>query len=665
MSMPYTRAPHRGESFAPGVPATAPNAALLIDFDNVTMGMRSNLSRDLQQLLESDIIKGKVTVQRAYADWRRYPQYIVPLSENSIDLIFAPAYGSSKKNATDIRMAIDAVELVFVRPEIGTFILLTGDSDFSSCVLKLKEYGKYVIGVGIQESSSDILVQNCDEYYSYTSLTGLTKTTGGDQKSADPWVLVEQALKKMVERDDVMRSDRLKQVMIELDSTFDEGSFGFSKFSRFLTEAASKKLVDLRKLENGQYEVALPGKTAGGSRSTRSERSERGDRRGRGRERDRSNGRGREPRRGPEGEGEAVDIAAEAPAEVDETATLPSRDGGYSLLTRTLEALRDDGRHPVRDSDVKRRMLELDASFDEGELGFPKFSRFLQQAEADAVITLQRGEGGNYEVGLVDGTGAAPSRDHGTDPEPRETADAPPEAEAQTVRPDASPEREAALSGPVVRELRPEDVVDPDAPGRRLGPRGGTTRRRDDDAPPPLLPGQAGGEAAVTPKAESAPAARSTSKKDSGRKRAHKPAPKAETAPAPVPDGTEGGPLDLEALGLPTDNESRLHYLSNSWRGVGKKTAELLVDHFGEEVFTVLQNEPDRVRAIMPAGRAERVIEAWGEDYARRVAQIEGAEAASGSASASRSGGGSEGKEGGGRNRNRRGGRRGRGGRNH
>ena len=113
---------------------------------------------ELANLLASDIIKGKVAVQRAYADWRRYPQYIVPLAESSIDMIMAPAYGSSKKNATDIRLAIDAIELVFTRPEIGTFILLSGDSDFSSLVIKLKEYGKYVIGVGIRESSSDLLV---------------------------------------------------------------------------------------------------------------------------------------------------------------------------------------------------------------------------------------------------------------------------------------------------------------------------------------------------------------------------------------------------------------------------------------------------------------------------------------------------------------------------
>ena len=148
-------------------PAHAPNAALLIDFDNVTMGIRSDLQAELRKLMSSDIIRGKVAVQRAYADWRRYPQYIVPLSEASIDLIFAPAFGSNKKNATDIRLAIDAVELVFTRPEIGTIILLSGDSDFSSLVIKLKEYGKYIIGVGIRESASDLLIQNCDEYFSY------------------------------------------------------------------------------------------------------------------------------------------------------------------------------------------------------------------------------------------------------------------------------------------------------------------------------------------------------------------------------------------------------------------------------------------------------------------------------------------------------------------
>ena len=224
-------------------PAHAPNAALLIDFDNVTMGIRSDLQHELRRLLDSDIIRGKVAVQRAYADWRRYPQYIVPLSEASIDLIFAPAFGSNKKNATDIRLAIDAIELVFTRPEIGTFILLSGDSDFSSLVIKLKEYGKYVIGVGIRESSSDLLIQNCDEYYGHNELAGLTKVADEVTERRDPWELVVDAVLEMKKRGDVMRSDRLKQVMQELDPSFDEKNVGMSRFSKFVDEARRRGLV--------------------------------------------------------------------------------------------------------------------------------------------------------------------------------------------------------------------------------------------------------------------------------------------------------------------------------------------------------------------------------------------------------------------------------------
>src|SRR4026208_437565 len=236
----------------------APNAALLIDFDNVTMGIRSDLAAELRSLLSSEILKGKVAVQRAYADWRRYPQYIVPLAESSIDMIMAPAYGSSKKNATDIRLAVYAIEIVFTRPEIGACILLSGDSDFASLVTKLKEYGKYVIGVGIRESSSDLLVMNCDEYYSYNSLAGLVKSGDEEVVKHDPWELVSEAVQKMKRNGDGMRADRLKQVMQQMDSPFDDKNAGNPKFSLFVAEAAKKGLLSLNKLENGQYEVDLP-----------------------------------------------------------------------------------------------------------------------------------------------------------------------------------------------------------------------------------------------------------------------------------------------------------------------------------------------------------------------------------------------------------------------
>jgi uncharacterized protein (TIGR00288 family) len=263
------------------------------------MGIRSDLQTELKNLLSSAIVKGKVSVQRAYADWRRYPQYIVPLSEASIDLIFAPAYGSSKKNATDIRLAIDALELVFTRPEIATFILLSGDSDFSSLVIKLKEYGKYVIGVGIRESSSDLLVQNCDEYYSYNALAGLVKSGDEEYVKWDPWNLCSEAVRRMKQNGDVMRADRLKQVMQQIDPSFDEGNVGMAKFSKFVAEAAQRGLLSLKKLDNGQIEIDLPHQDLAPApravATTEPAKAERGRRGGRGRRgrggRDRSRGR--------------------------------------------------------------------------------------------------------------------------------------------------------------------------------------------------------------------------------------------------------------------------------------------------------------------------------------------------------------------------------------
>ena len=569
MNTPFSRAPHQGPTGA--VQGTALNAALLIDFDNVTMGMRSDLSKDLQKLLQSDIIRGKVTVQRAYADWRRYPQYIVSLSENSIDLIFAPAYGSSKKNATDIRMAIDGMELVFTRPEIGTFILLTGDSDFSSLVLKLKEYGKYVIGVGIQESSSDILVQNCDEYYSYTSLTGLQKTDETDQKPADPWVLIDRAVRCMAERGDVMRSDRLKQVMVELDPTFNEGNFGFSKFSRFLTEAASRRTVQLKKLENGQYEVApkdgakpTGAKAAGGARAAgQRARGRRGER---GREQ-------RAPRARPE--------APEKEASGD-----PLQEA-YALLVRSTKSLVSDGREAVRDSDVKRKMLALDRSFDEAELGFGKFNRFLRQAHDHEVIDLRKRESGNYEVALRDG----PETDRGrtaSEGEAGTRAD-PGGADRSAPSEIAIPTSDVATDTGIVSPTPEERGVDPErsSGGAWLGPRRGSTRRRGpSESPPPLFEGQA----VVTPERT--------------------------TAAAEVHSGSSE--IDLAALGLPTGHDAALRYLTNSYRGVGAKTAEALVDRFGDRLFHILHQESDELFEVLSKSRAEAVLGAWREDFRRR-----------------------------------------------
>ena len=391
----------------------APHAALLIDFDNVTLGIRSDLTKELRTLLNSDIIKGKVAVQRAYADWRRYPQYIVPLSESSIDLIFAPAFGTNKKNATDIRLAVDATELVFTRPEIGTFILLSGDSDFSSLVIKLKEYGKYVIGVGIRESASDLLIQNCDEYYSYSDLAGLTKEADTPSAQRDPWELVGEAVQQMARNGDVMRSDRLKQVMQQIDPNFDERNAGFNRFSKFVSEAGAKGLLKVSKLDNGQFEVApavggpIPSPQGEGSRgrgrgavtsgpkreaahprgaapspkpeAERRPEEARPGRRGRGRGRGRS--RADEPAR---------ERPAEAAARESGQLTLAA---AFQLLTRAMAELP----LPVGGEAVRARMAAL-LGREDPLLDPERFGRFLRQANDAEIADVRKLGDDSFEV---------------------------------------------------------------------------------------------------------------------------------------------------------------------------------------------------------------------------------------------------------------------------
>lgn len=416
----------------------APNAALLIDFDNVTMGIRSDLQTELKNLLASDIIKGKVSVQRAYADWRRYPQYIVPLAESSIDMIMAPAYGSAKKNATDIRLAIDALELVFVRPEIGTFILLSGDSDFSSLVIKLKEYGKYVIGVGIRESSSDLLVMNCDEYYSYNALAGLVKNNEEEVVKHDPWELVTEAIQRMKRNGDVMRADRLKQVMQQIDSSFDEKNVGKSKFSLFVTEAGKRGLLSLTKLENGQLEVDVPRAASDGAVTLDSaapveapaapagtaapeaaeepaERARRSRRGGRGRDRE---------ARPPRTENTAPAVAAteqaaapgvaSAPPELSEApAARPkassgsdigaaglrlTRDEAFDLVKRAVAVVAKDG-SAAPAATVRSEARNL-LGRDSESLSERNFLRILHDAHDGDVVDLRR-RGSDYEVAMA------------------------------------------------------------------------------------------------------------------------------------------------------------------------------------------------------------------------------------------------------------------------
>ncbi|MGE3525940.1 MAG: NYN domain-containing protein [Gemmatimonadales bacterium] len=426
----------------------APNAALLIDFDNVTLGIRSDLTKELKTLLGSEIIRGKVAVQRAYADWRRYPQYIVPLSESSIDLIFAPAFGANKKNATDIRLAIDAIELVFTRPEIGTFILLSGDSEFSTMVIKLKEYGKYVIGVGIRESASDLLIQNCDEYYSYNDLAGLTREVDTPSIQRDPWELVVEAVAQMTRNRDVMRSDRLKQVMQQIDPNFDEKNAGFNRFSKFVSEAGQRGLIRVIKQDNGQFDVAplegaaapapaAPSATprAQATAAPAAEAPAREEPRGRG-----GRGRGRGRGRDREKEAGAAPRGREAPPE--RAAGRPER--GSLTLAQAFDLLRTALAELPGPVDSEQLRLRMSASHGRGDslLEPGRFSRLLRQAHDAEVADVRKVGDNEYEVLARPGMRAD------------RPAARPPESEDRPPRRERRPEPEPGTGQPV-------EVVEP------------------------------------------------------------------------------------------------------------------------------------------------------------------------------------------------------------
>ncbi len=654
----YNRAPHTKSTEGWG--KSSPNAALFIDFDNVTMGVRSNLGQELRNLLNSDIIRGKVAVQRAYADWRRYPQYVVPLSEASIDLIYAPAYGSSKKNATDIRLAIDALEVVFTRPEIGTYILLSGDSDFSSLVLKLKEYGKYVIGVGMQESSSELLVQNCDEYYSYNALSGLVSAEEVSTERHDPWELAEKAIEKMESRNDVMRSDRLKQVMLELDSSFDEKDLGYTKFNRFLTEASSKGILQLRRIGNGQYEVASAGGSTGGSTASPTEAEPSSDRSS---SAPSGNGRGGRRKRSSGGDGGGGGRPRPKPPEP--IAGADSLKEAYDLLRDVVKELAE-GDGSVRDSEVKRRMLERDGEFDEATLGFSKFSRFLRQAHDEGVVTLDKGDEGNYFLRGV-GTG----QEAGDAATPGSSSSS---SSSRSSGRSGSPTGAGAGAGggdaatPAAEpETAEEGGGSDESPGRRPSPlsrrgRRGGSRSRDD--------GGDGGDEKVVP----GPASAADRQEPSGREEPadqEEPAEEAPEAPAPersastrrglgrfrrgsrkgsraedggsgpeIPmlgnvagsssgsssgspagaaagsgsgaDREAGGPGEERPDGPSTDE--LVEHMSRNYPGVGERTARALVQEFGDRTLDVIDREPGRVKELLPSHRAEAVLDARSEE---------------------------------------------------
>ncbi|MBX3270684.1 MAG: NYN domain-containing protein [Sandaracinaceae bacterium] len=153
-------------------PTSAPNLAIFCDFENVAIGVRDANYKDfdVHMVLERLLDKGKIVVKKAYADWSRYKNTRRSMHEAAFEMIEIPHVSYSGKNSADIRLVVDALDLCYTKPHIDHFVIVSGDSDFSPLVSKLRENDKIVIGLGVKNSSSDLLIENCDEFIYYDDL---------------------------------------------------------------------------------------------------------------------------------------------------------------------------------------------------------------------------------------------------------------------------------------------------------------------------------------------------------------------------------------------------------------------------------------------------------------------------------------------------------------
>ena len=164
------------------------NMALFCDFENVALGVRdANYEKfDIKKVLERLLLKGSIVVKKAYCDWERYKEFKAPMHEASFELIEIPHVRMSGKNSADIRMVVDALDLCYTKAHVDTFVVVSGDSDFSPLVSKLRENNKIVIGVGVKSSTSDLLIANCDEFIYYDDLVRKEEQRRGRRKTAAP-----------------------------------------------------------------------------------------------------------------------------------------------------------------------------------------------------------------------------------------------------------------------------------------------------------------------------------------------------------------------------------------------------------------------------------------------------------------------------------------------
>ena len=258
--------------------------ALFCDFENVALGVREAKypDFDIKKVLERLLLKGDIVVKKAYCDWERYREFKKPMHEAAFELIEIPHVRMSGKNSADIRMVVDALDLCYTKSHVDTFVIISGDSDFSPLVSKLRENNKVVIGVGVKQSSSDLLISNCDEFIFYDDLArekakkqqsrkkraaapsatarggadagdkDATDKAGGEKdggdKKAEALDLVMETIEALfAERgaEDKIWPSMVKQTLKRRQPGFNESYYGFRSFGKLLEEAQARKLLVL------------------------------------------------------------------------------------------------------------------------------------------------------------------------------------------------------------------------------------------------------------------------------------------------------------------------------------------------------------------------------------------------------------------------------------
>ncbi|MEE8043017.1 MAG: NYN domain-containing protein [Pseudomonadales bacterium] len=253
------------------------NLALFCDFENVALGVRDAkyAKFDIKLVLERLLLKGSIVTKKAYCDWDRYKTFKPVMHEAAFELIEIPHTRQSGKNSADIRMVVDALDLCYMKEHIDTFVIISGDSDFSPLVSKLRENAKTVIGVGVKNSTSDLLIANCDEFIYYDDLvrekparkprskaahkkpdsakkkgTGKTKSADKENESR-----AQEGINLVLETAEALYSERgdleqlwgsmVKQTLKRRHPGFNESFYGFRSFSDLLEEAQARGHLSL------------------------------------------------------------------------------------------------------------------------------------------------------------------------------------------------------------------------------------------------------------------------------------------------------------------------------------------------------------------------------------------------------------------------------------